>query len=148
MKKLVNQLLFLTLAASFVLTGCKYDDGPNFSLRTKKARLVGEWQLDEVEIDGTDYTSEFNRWEIEFKKDNKYNLSAEIINAYYGNITINDDGEWDFSNDKLELEVKSDDGEQTDYEIKRLTNKELWFEYTETYDDGTSERWDCKFEKK
>jgi hypothetical protein len=41
--------------AAVVFTGCgKYEDGPAFSLRSKNARLQGEWELTEAE--GPDFT--------------------------------------------------------------------------------------------
>lgn len=145
MKTLVKQLPLLALAALFILPACKkYEDGPGISFRTKKGRLVGEWQLDELEIDGADYTSDVNTWDLDFDKEGDFSMTFQAegfeSNSY--------DGEWDFSNDKEELEIKYDDGDKIEADIKRLTNKELWFEFTETYDDGSSEKWDCKFEKK
>ena len=48
-----NSTLLLAAAAITVLNfqSCsKYEDGPAFSLRTKKSRLVGDWEL--VKING------------------------------------------------------------------------------------------------
>jgi hypothetical protein len=40
---------------AIVFTGCgKYEDGPAFSLRSKNARLQGEWEMTEAE--GPDFT--------------------------------------------------------------------------------------------
>lgn len=145
MKTLGKQLPLLVLAALFILPACKkYEDGPGISFRTKKGRLVGEWQLDEIEIDGADYTSDINTWDLDFDKEGDFSMTFQAI----GFESDSYDGEWDFSNDKEELEIKYDDGDKIEADIKRLTNKELWFEFTESYDDGTSEKWDCKFEKK
>lgn len=42
-----NKAMLFGLAASVVgISGCKkYPDGPAFSLKSKKARLVGEWEM-------------------------------------------------------------------------------------------------------
>ncbi len=143
MKKLVKTIPLLMMAAIFILPACnKYEDGPGISLRSKKSRLVGKWQLDELEVDGTDYTADINRWEIEFKKDGTFEQSIQIEGFQTSNI----EGEWEFSNDKTEVEITYDDGDKTDLNITRLKNDELWFDFTENYDDGSSEKWECKFE--
>lgn len=144
MKSLVKSLSFVAFAA-LILTSCgKYEDGPGISLRTKKARLAQEWQLDEVEIEGTDFTSSFNRWELEFEKEGDYSESLDIINVGSGTLA----GEWEFSNDKEEVEITYDDGTKLDLDIKKLSKKELWFEVSFDLGDGTNEVWDCKFEAK
>jgi len=135
----------LLIGLAFLLGSCgKYDDGPGLSLKSKKNRLQQEWQLEELEVNGTDFTSDINIWEIEFKKGGDYDLIFQEVGFDAGP----DAGEWDFSNSKEEIEMKSDDGERLDLDIKRLTSKELWFETTVEYSDGTSARWDCKFEAK
>ncbi|WP_306639859.1 lipocalin family protein [Sanyastnella coralliicola] len=145
MKTIVRTITLMSLAAAFALTSCgKYEDGPGISLRSKKARLVGEWQLEELEIEGTDYTADVNRWEWEFKDDEEFRYSLQIE----GFDTYAPQGEWSFSNNKEEVELTFDDGDRVDLEIKRLTNSELWFEFTETYDDGSTELWELKLESK
>ena len=53
--KLTTLLLALTLV--FGSTSCKYEDGPSLSLRTKKARLAGEWIIEKtVNKDGKETT--------------------------------------------------------------------------------------------
>lgn len=143
MKKLVKKLPLLMMAAIFILPACnKYEDGPSISSRTKKARLVGNWQLEELEIDGTDFTADINRWELEFKKDGTFEQSIQVDGFGSSNV----EGEWEFSNDKTEVEITYDDGTKADLNITRLKNKELWFDFVEDYDDGTTEKWECKFE--
>ena len=143
MKKLVKNIPLLMIAAIFILSGCgKYEEGPGISLRTKKARLVGNWQLEELEIEGTDFTADINRWEIEFRDDETFEQSVQIEG--FGSSTV--EGEWEFSNDKTEVEITYDDGTKTDLNISKLMHKELWFDFIETYQDGTSEKWECKFE--
>lgn len=40
-----RNILTLLLPALLLFSCGKYEEGPNFSLRTKKSRLVGEWKL-------------------------------------------------------------------------------------------------------
>lgn len=102
------------------LNSCgKYDDGPNFSLRTKKARLVGEWEVEQI---GTQVIGQGYSLEMEFEKDGDLKFTYS-----YGTYSYTYAGEWEFSSDKEDLELIIDNEVQT-FEIKRLTNKELWFE--------------------
>jgi len=139
----IRTIGILLFAITLGLSSCKkYEEGPGFSMRSKKARLVGEWQLDELKIEGEDLTSQINKWELEFEKNEDFDQSFQVV----GGQSSTTDGEWEFSNDKEELEVTYDDGTKIDLEIMRLTNKEFFFEFTQRYEDGTSEKWECKFE--
>lgn len=129
-KKLLIAAVLVTVL-NFQSCG-KYEDGPSFSLKTKKGRLVGEWEVVKMydnqgvqvyPYSSTDYSVEL---EFEFEKDGDFALKYKY--SYYG-FTYNYSykGEWEFSSDKEELEVEIQN-EVQDWEIKRLTSKELWFE--------------------
>ena len=47
-------LTFLLLAALLLLVGCKYDDGPLVSIRSKEARVVNTWVPEKATINGVD----------------------------------------------------------------------------------------------
>jgi hypothetical protein len=111
----------LVAGAGLTVSSCgKYEDGPGFSLLTKKARLTGDWDAKEyVDSDGT--TVADNSTDIAtFDKDGSYHFTS-------GSISFN--GTWDFSSDKEKLEVTYTSGSTSYTEsqtILRLTNKELW----------------------
>jgi hypothetical protein len=129
MKKLIIALCTLTFISTTILTSCKkYEDGPAFSLRTKKARLQGDWKIDSFSIDGVDYTDDFKNlyganytWDIE--KGGEYRITG----------TDPDKGSWKFGEDKDDVYFTSDDpGSQEEaYRILRLANKELWLKQTQ-----------------
>ena len=144
-KNTKKSLLFLAAAAVTVLNfqSCgKYEDGPGFSLRTKKARLTGELEL--VKINGqtpANYygLSSFDQtWDVEGNGDCK--LSASL--SYYGqNISYTYDGEWEWEDNKEAISIDLDNSSSDlELEIKRLTNKEL------TVKDEDNVEWE--FEKK
>lgn len=135
----------IALGAAF-LFGCgKYEEGPGISLRTKKMRLTGEWELDELVIDNENITSDLNFYEIEFTNDNEFTERGQIE----GFETLTFEGDWDFSGDKEELELEYDDGERVDMKIIRLTNSELWVEISDYFDfDGNDELQEIKMNKK
>jgi len=105
----------------------KYDDGPALSLRTKKARLVGDWEVKQI---GTQsFPQGGYSLEMEFQKDGDFRFTYS-----YGSYSYSYAGDWEFSSDKEELDLIIDNTVQT-FEIKRLTNKEVWLE------DDTNDEW-------
>ena len=136
MVKISNKVLLAGgLATAIGLSGCKkYEDGPMFSLLTKKQRLTGEWETVKFKQDGQELVSQGLSLEIEFDKDGDFKFRASGYNSYYGFSFLNTvEGEWEFSNDKEEVELDYDDPSIGDeeWEITRLTNKELQGEITE-----------------
>ena len=107
----------------FNFTSCKYEDGPNISLRSKKARLTGEWEV--KFIDGAGMTGN-DMVTLEFDKDG--DLEFNQTYSYYGSsYTYSQKGEWEWEDGKQSLEIILD-GNKQEWEITRLTNKEFEFE--------------------
>ena len=133
MKKLITVLCALAFISTTLLTSCKkYVDGPAISLRSKKARLQGDWQIDSYSVNGVDKTSELKtlyganfRWDIE--KDGHYKMSG----------TFTSSGTWKFGEDKDDVYFLSTDtgSVEESYRILRLANKELWLRQIETNGD-------------
>ena len=119
-----RNLTILTLVI-LISYGCtKYDDGPAFSLRTKKARLTGEWELEEVIVNGVSQTlgSDYDMiWEFERNGDFTQTMD-------YGSYSYNYNGEWEFDNNGEELEIQSSYGPSQTFEINRLSSNDLWLE--------------------
>jgi hypothetical protein len=123
----VLKVICLAMLAMFIIigSGCKYEEGPALSLRTKKTRLVGEWRIDKLfEENGTEIElSQFQKSiTIEFTTANKFIM--RIQGDTY------DQGMWDFSADKEKVLVFEDDSTNSspvvEFQILRLKNKELW----------------------
>ncbi len=106
----------------FNFSSCKYEDGPNISLRTKKARLTGECEA--ISIDGETLGKDFEVT-IEFDKDGDFTGTSKF--SYYGYSYSNSSkGEWEWIDGKAGIEVTVD-GDKEEWEITCLTNKELQF---------------------
>ena len=142
----------ILLAASVVtilnFQSCsKYEDGPSFSLRTKKGRLVGDWEL--VKINGQSPEAYMNsssgswssvsnvdiEWEFESDGDWKRKASWQRTSnnpngygSYTYNINYVDRGEWEWDDNKEEIEIEYD-GDYYDYEILKLSNSEMILDY-------------------
>ena len=129
--KPVQRNLFLAAAVVTVLNfqSCgKYEDGPGFSLRSKTARLTGEWEV--VRVGTTSYP--YSGYSLEFEFEQSGDFSQTISEVGYGAYSYT--GDWEFSSDKESLEIIIG-GDIEIFEIKRLTNDELWLE------DNTNQEW-------
>lgn len=137
MKKSTQKLvLALTIVTALNFVSCgKYEDGPNFSLRTKKARLTGDWEI--VRIGNQAFPNQGYSLEMQFSKDGALKFMYSYMNYSYSY-----SGKWEFSGNKEDL-LLTLESEILRFEILRLTNKELWMERN---DDGVIEEW--KLEKK
>jgi hypothetical protein len=138
MKNFKN-LTYLTLAGTTAIgvSSCgKYEDGPNFSLRSKKARVVGDWNLKTIGSTVLDdnYGTTVN---MEFDKNGSF---TQTINYSYGtyNYSYSYAGDWDFSSNKEHLLITADGNTDT-LEIKRLTNNEMWLD--DDYTDADGDIW-------
>ncbi|MEX1193140.1 MAG: hypothetical protein WEA99_14315 [Brumimicrobium sp.] len=122
--KTIKLMSIAVLATVFLLgSSCsKYEEGPAFSLRTKKARLAGEWEADKYVSPDGDESNADDDGTMEFDKDGTVTLS-------YDGFSLN--GEWEFTKSKEYLEIELEFFGQTDTEemkILRLKNDELWLE--------------------
>jgi len=118
-----NLILAATLVTILNFQSCKkYDDGPGLSLRSVTNRLTGEWEV--VDIQGQNVNGEIT---MEFDKDGDFKMTYEY--NYYGNTySSTQNGEWSFEDRKETIELDFDQGGSEEWDIKRLTNSEFWFE--------------------
>lgn len=122
--KNLKSISFATIAGATILvssSGCgKYEDGPGFTLLSKKARVIGDWEV--KSIDSTVLSFEYGI-NMSFEKSGSMSYSysySGIVQEIYA-------GTWDFASDKENLMITLD-GETIQFEIKRLTNKEMWLD--------------------
>ena len=109
----------------------KYEDGPGFSLLSKIARVVGDWEVKSIGADvyGTDYSVNMS-----FEKSG--DLLVTSSNSNQGSSqSYSYAGSWDFASDKEQLSMNID-GDIQLFEIKRLTNNEMWLDDDITALDG------------
>ncbi len=134
MKRAINVLTALFVAIVLVGTGCKkYEDGPAFSLRSKKARLVNYWKIDKWFQNGTDYTDSMYVYPYyKFNDDNTGRYEVWMHDSYndmwckqQGNIY------WEFSDKKDSILLYDSEHDLFDgFLILRLKEKELWLQKT------------------
>ncbi len=140
--------LFILCAGLLFLASCsKFEEGPGFTLRSKKARLSGIWILKEVTVNGStsyngqpvfDENSYFLKFT--FEKDGKYTMSETYSDPANAMSNYSETGTWDWKEDSLML--KSSTNSEDVIHVSRLTNSEFWIDET----DG-NEKWMYKFEQ-
>ena len=123
--------LFLLFTGLFIC-GCRYVDGPDFSLIPPEKRIEREWIIDLV-FDlstNTDITSDYKDYTVTYYKDGTFQLKL--------NDTLSSDGEWKFTNNKTVIDVSNLTSYKPDpfpsnfdQEIYKLTTHELKTHYQE-----------------
>jgi hypothetical protein len=125
----MKKVFIISIIGLFAFAGCKkYDDGPAFSLASKKARVVNVWKLDKQFINGAEQTLTADDKDdyMEFKKDGSYSYTS--VN---GSISTTSTGTWAFDSKKENILVSFTYGSitsTTTSKILRLKSNELWLE--------------------
>jgi hypothetical protein len=129
MKKNLVFLLLAVLTLSFFSCG-KYEDGPFFSILSKKQRLDGIWSLVLVLNNDVDVTTVYPADQgYTFDKNGSF---KKVSNG------VTTSGTWEFNDDKSEIYITIDNSPNADaYHILRLTNKHLWWKRTITLGNQT-----------
>ncbi|MDD3688314.1 MAG: hypothetical protein PHE56_16340 [Bacteroidales bacterium] len=126
-------ILTVVAATAMLFSSCgKYEEGPSFSLLTKKARIAGEWKMSEVTVDGTVQDLGEGSMSYVLEKD-----GTGDVKVTWAGLTLTFDVEWEFDEAKENLRVRTKDendewDEWMESEIIRLTNSELWTRDVET----------------
>ncbi len=142
MFQIKNTLLLCFVFCSIFFSCKKYEEGPFVSIYTKEHRVVGEWDIEYLSINGYDSTQYFRNSPsygyYEFKKykdGRKY-----IFHSYFNGQIV--DGFWSISADKTRIatggpistniaEIGPIASEKSaEWLISRLTEKEMWLKTT------------------
>lgn len=117
----MKKFLVLALLSVIAVSCGKYEEGPGFSLISKKNRVTNTWVLSKVEVNGQDETPQSSSYTLKMtlKED-------ETLSANYTVLTIpfTTSGTWAFNSDKSALILTDNSGTSTNT-ILRLTNKEM-----------------------
>jgi len=140
MNKFNFSLVISVLIAVLFISGCKYDDGPLVSLRSKQGRVVNSWAYDLVLHNGLDVTGgsselsiDYTQSSIGFNKDGRFSTIISNIGADSTILSTQYNGSWFFKDKKRELELVYDSpfpplGESQLLFITKLRACEFWIE--------------------
>lgn len=125
-----NNPIFFILIIFFLLNSCgKYDEGPTFSFVSKEKRLCRTWILEKIDHSNGYSTDQFYL-KLIFGNDK----SMKIEHKNNSNEVIPTTSTWDWLLGTYGLTLNLGSHPQglpsgtRDFEIKRLTKKELWIE--------------------
>jgi hypothetical protein len=121
MKKLIVYAFALSTVAVSLSSCGKYEEGPKFTLLSKKARITNTWKFTKSENNGIDATPDPAYFTLTMSLKNDGTVKAEM--TVFGVLTI-ENGNWEFSSNKEELILSDATGTQA-LEILKLTNTEL-----------------------
>jgi hypothetical protein len=132
MKKLLALSMVAIFAMALMFSGCgKYDNGPKFSLASKKGRVVNVWKQVKQIDNGVEQAvnPDWANESEEFTKDGK------VIDTYIsGGVTVtNSDQTWAFDSKKTSIVITSASGGVSysfTYKILRLKGNELWLQFS------------------
>lgn len=142
MKKNISIRFFGVLIIAACLCGaCRYPEGPGISFINPEYRIIGNWNLEKVWLNGEEISTTD---EVANRPTNYYIFSSDYmltINTYYNNaIRYSNYGSWQFKNNYKDVAIEfSLLNKKTYYvaSIKKLTKKEMIYEY----DDEKGNHW-------
>jgi hypothetical protein len=137
MKQFKLTLGFILLTVGIItFTGCsKYEEGPFFSLRTKRSRVVGDWKATAFTVDGEDYLNYSSTETFECMSGEMFNFNMS------GNMSIN----WVFENDGNTTITTISDNNTLDYANSYVQCEAI---YTANYDENIeTAKWDFSSNK-
>lgn len=128
MKNLFKTIIAVVAVGTLALSSCnKYEEGANFSIRSKKGRLSGDWHVTKVEYNGSDVTSSFlpsgASYHMDIAKDGTWKSTYT-----FSSVSSNEAGTWELVEKKEKLKVVTTGSSDTDgdtSEIVMLKNKML-----------------------
>ena len=128
MKNLFRTMIAVIAIGSLVLSSCnKYEEGANLSLRSKKARLAGEWKAVKVEYNGVDQTSSVLPSGAIFTQTiDKDGTWTSVFT--FSSLSNTDTGTWELVESKEMLKIVTTGDSDTDGDtstIVMLKNKDL-----------------------
>lgn len=121
----MKKIVYFLIISLITLSSCKkYEEGPAFSLRTKKARLSNAW-LTEKTIDSNGNEKVFcdkdrDALTTVFFKDGRYSFRYET--SFF---LILNDGKWAFTDDKEHVVISVEGEPDVEWEIIKLKNKSI-----------------------
>lgn len=133
-KTIFFSVLSLIVATTFLSSCSKYDEGSNFTLLTKKSRMVNNWHLTSITQDGVSLNMSGILLDLNLMKDGSATttLSYTVLGQTFTDVT---NGTWEFNADKSKLVLTETGATVTDeYTILKLTKDEM---KTEQIDPST-----------
>ena len=126
MEKKILKTAVLALSTLLIFSCEKYENGPAISLIPRNERIANTWVIEKAIQNDEDVTSQYDQYEVYYTSDGDSELSAEYT-AFGVEFQTETQGTWSLTNNDEDLVVDyQDDSEDEEYQILKLTSKELW----------------------
>lgn len=130
MKNIIQVLVLLFIVAGSLNACRKYEEGPNVSLRSKKARVTNNWRIESAQLEGTEVSLDplWAKQKHYMYKDGKYVITiVDPITLEARNLV----GTWVlYDHDtKIALTTKNFSGNidsVNEFNILKLYNEQFW----------------------
>ncbi|MEI7597052.1 MAG: hypothetical protein WCK02_14995 [Bacteroidota bacterium] len=125
-----NKIASLIIASGLILVSSqscqKYPDGPLIDFRPRKERVANDWRVDNLKINGSDYTSLVTDYYETFTTDGNYSYNWGILSGV---------GTWTFQNNFKEIKIMDSNSQSTEVLfIQKLEEKQFWYYYMDGND--------------
>lgn len=103
--KTYKRITLILLTVLFIISSScgKYEDGPWFSIYSKKERATGNWRFDIVREDGVDITEKYTDQSVNMLKNGDLYWIQGYSGSYWN--TYGPGGKWRFVNDQMQIEM-------------------------------------------
>jgi len=133
----MKRIIILLAVAVVCCTACRYKEGPGISFVAPEYRMMGTWNLEKVFLNGeqiteTEYLANIPNTQYMFDIDGM----VDLMYWYNNSVSYAVYGRWKFQNNCKELVMDFQLKTQKYYyvaTIKKLTKKELFYEYDDDY---------------
>jgi len=126
------------IACIFLLSGCKYEEGPALNFKNVEKRIRGMWSVSSVYKNGEKTDTETPTLvEAKYTQYEFFKTKILLISYIHNDILCRSEGSWNFADKKKTLEVAFINQYYPvvrNYEIVKFKNKELKLRFTD--DDG------------
>lgn len=117
---IMKKIIFLFVAGLFIISSCKYDEGPLISFRTYEKRISGNWEIEYSAFNGQEVTLPINK-SIDIKYNYEFTNQSPIVSL--------GSGIWSFNKSFTKIEFYNNstlDSLYAVYDILKLRNRKLW----------------------
>lgn len=132
MKKIVLAGFIGLLSVITLNTGCRYEEGPRFTIRSAKHRIQRTWVIEQYFENQVDKTSDFKKlfpdWSLILKNPEDYTYTLVYSTSPF---LIKEDGSWEFLEGATKINLRKDKTGNNIWIIKRLKSNSLWVEQTD-----------------
>ncbi|MDR0367690.1 MAG: hypothetical protein LBH82_00945 [Bacteroidales bacterium] len=131
----MKKITLTAVLLMFLLSGCRYEEGPFINFRKVEKRIKGLWNISSVEKNGEILSNNFPTYIESVNTLLMFTSGGIITITYYkDNINVESSGHWEFQDRKKILHVTFQNMYRRvvrDYEIIKFRNNILKVKFTE-----------------